>query len=195
MLLVIWSPNVPPSKMCLFFFPLKYLHKVSDSTNYLKSVQYKNNVHKIMNCIHTNQGIDKAICHNPGLNIGSNKSLWWVMELRNPFGETCENLRMEDSNPVVTHLRTYEPVATVTNASCPGTITPHEWLLSCEHSHCLGAVAFYHHPSPKPWSQSKCFSQPHRTHPKMKHRKFISFPYSFVLLLNRSLEMAQLAPA
>lgn len=45
------------------------------------------------------------------------------MELRNPFGETWENLRMEDNNPVITHFRPYEAVATVTNTSCPGTIT------------------------------------------------------------------------
>lgn len=99
------------------------------------------------------------------------------------------------NNPVITHFRPYEAVATVTNTPCPGTITLHEWPLSCEHSHLLGAVTFYHHLSPKPCSRSKCFSQPHSTHPKVNYRKFISFLYLFVLLLNRSLEMAQLAPA
>ena len=64
----------PLPKCAFFFFPLKYLHKVSDSANYLKSVQYKNNVHKVMNCIRTDQGVDKAICHTPGLNIGSNQT-------------------------------------------------------------------------------------------------------------------------
>lgn len=148
-----------------------------------------------MNCIHTDQRIGKAICHTPRFNIGSNKSLWWVMELRNPFGETCENLRMEDNNPVITHFRPYEAVATVPNTSCPGAITLPEWPLSHEHSHLLGAVAFYHRLSPKSRSQSKCFSQPYSTHPKVNYHTFISFPYLFVLLLNRSLEMAQLAPA
>lgn len=152
-----------------------------------------------MNCIHTEQGIDKPICHTPRFNIGSNKSLWWVMELRNPFGETCGNLRMENNNPVITHFKPCERVAMVANTSCLGTVTL--WVTTAsKHSHLLGAVTFPPPPPHKPCSLSKYFSQPtHSTHPKKNYGNFISFPYIccnvFVPLINWSLEMAQLAPA
>lgn len=125
------------------------------------------------------------------------------MELRDPFGETCGNLRMEDDNPVIPH--SLQNLWTSSRGGKPllswygCTERATQWLLPREHNISWGLSPFTTTP-PKPCSLSKNFSQPTRSaHPEKNDDNFISCPYIcrhvLVQLINRPLEIAQVAPA